>query len=226
MSATWRAFPRIPRLLVPGNEERGDDLVVPRSEEAAWWSEPVVVEEKLDGANVAVWVEDGQPQVATRGGVGAQDRAGQLGPLRAWAWRRLVELRSLLRPGETLYGEWLWLVHTVRYASLPDHLVSLDLRRPDGAFLGVDERDARLAEAGLVPPPVLVRHDRVTPERLQGLLGVSRWGAEPAEGLVLRRELAGLLTHRCKILRPDFQRFSDAEFGQRGHNDLVLANAD
>ena len=49
---------------------------------------PVLVEEKLDGANVVVWLEDERIECALRSGVGAQDRGKQLGPLRAWLAER------------------------------------------------------------------------------------------------------------------------------------------
>ncbi len=45
-------------------------LVLPASEADRWPHEPVVVEEKLDGANVSLWCASGGVQVASRSGPG------------------------------------------------------------------------------------------------------------------------------------------------------------
>lgn len=95
-------YPRTPHLWPPaGSTGR---LVVPPEEVPMWLSEPVVVEEKLDGANVSLWLDaaTARVEVASRGGVGAQDRAGQLGRLRAWTAERHQTLTRLLDDGWVL----------------------------------------------------------------------------------------------------------------------------
>jgi hypothetical protein len=67
----------------------------------------VPVEEKLDGANVSLWFDEGRLRVATRGGADAMDRAGQLGRLRAWGAERHGSLVELLEGDVAAYGEWL-----------------------------------------------------------------------------------------------------------------------
>jgi len=59
-----------------------DDLVLAAPAVASLLGSPVLVEEKVDGANVVLWMEDGRVEAALRSGPGAMDRAGQLGPLR------------------------------------------------------------------------------------------------------------------------------------------------
>lgn len=207
-------YPRTPHLWpVPGRPSR---LVLSAAEARRWLCEPVVVEEKLDGANVSLWA-DGSVQVASRGGAGAMDRGGQLGRLRAWAAERSADLRELLAGGHVLYGEWLWLRHGIGYDRLPDWLVALDLWHPDRGFADLMERDERCARAGLVVPPRLftgVLHDR---ETLLALLGQSRVGPGPAEGLVLRASGG----RRCKLVAPAFARRGDEDWvGEREHNAL------
>lgn len=104
-------YPRTPYLWPTPHATR-DDRVLSRDEAGHWLREPVTVEEKLDGANVSLWLDPMTgPQVASRGGPDAMDRAGQLGRLRAWAGERLDAVAELLADGWAAYGEWLWLRH-------------------------------------------------------------------------------------------------------------------
>lgn len=211
-------YPRIPYLVAPPHLS-GSDRVVPVAEVPRWFLTPVHVEEKLDGANVSLWLEEGQIQVATRGGVGAMDRAGQLGRLRAWVAESSDRLTSLLAGGWSTYGEWLWLRHGIAYDRLPDFLVVLDLWHPDAGMASVSERDARLSAAGLLMPPV--RHSGVLRDlpALLSLLGPSAYADTRAEGLVVRRLADGA---RCKVVDPVYQRPDDRHFAAGVRNELAM----
>src|SRR5207244_11665666 len=134
-------YPRMPHL-VPGRGTR-DDRVLGDADCKLILSRPVLVEEKLDGANVAVWLEGGRVECALRSGLGGQDRARQLGPLRAWLAPRNDELVELLVEN-AMYAEWLYLTHTIRYDRLPAYFVGLDLWSPTGGFLHPGDPDERL----------------------------------------------------------------------------------
>ncbi len=202
-------FPRTPYLWATETITRGDRVLAP-AEISDWLLHPVVVEEKLDGANVSIWWERSQLQVASRGGADAMDRGGQLGPLRSRVNAGYGQLQPLLENGLVLYAEWLWLTHTVRYDQLIDHLVVLDFGRPDEGFVELRERD-RLSQAhGLVVPPRLFAGVLGSKDALVTLLGRSRMGSELMEGAVLRRDNG----QRCKVLRPGFVRAGDADIGR------------
>ena len=88
-------YPRIPHLI--GGRGSRDDLVLTDREVDSLLHDQVVVEEKLDGANVTVFSDGtGLPQIALRGGTDSADRAGQRGPLRAWAAANLSVLEDVL----------------------------------------------------------------------------------------------------------------------------------
>jgi hypothetical protein len=211
-------YPRTPYLWPP-ESGAADDRVLPPAERAAWLQQPVTVEEKLDGANVSVWWEMGRPEVATRGGAGAMDRAGQLGPLRARVNASYEKLRSLLDGGWVLYAEWLWQTHTVHYDRLPDHLVALDLWHAERGFATAEDREERILANELALPPRLFGGVLGAAAVLTELMGRSRFGSEPMEGVVLRDEDG----RRCKVLRPGFVRAGDDRIGltrnelARGH---------
>ncbi len=177
-------YPRIPHL-PPAPAATRNDLILDEGATRHLLSQEVVVEEKLDGANVTLWMDDGTLEVATRGGPGAQDRAGQLGPLRAWAAARIEPLGHLLAGNRVLYAEWMWLTHSIVYDALPDHLIGFDLYS-SGGFAPVTERDAVLKGAAVAGPPRIFQGRLGSRERIDELLEQSRFGRGAAEGLIVR----------------------------------------
>lgn len=209
-------FPRIPYLVAP-DHGADDDQVVSAEERRAVLEADCVVEEKLDGANVCIWLDSGAIRVASRGGPDAMDRGGQLGRLRGWVAENDHKLRPLLvAPVTALYGEWLWRTHTVHYTALPDLLVVLDLRHERGWFLPPAVRDLRCKANGLTHPPRLFHGPAATMARLEGLCVASAFGAEKAEGVVARPFLDDPSVPRVKMLAPGFRRLTDEEWDRRG----------
>lgn len=123
---------------------------------------------------------------------------------------RTISWLSLLAGGWVLYGEWLWLAHTIRYDRLPDHLVVFDLWHPDSGFADLAERDERARARGLVVPPRLFTGVLGSMDILLGLMGTSCFATAPMEGVVLRRDDGA----RCKVLRPGFVRARDDHIGR------------
>jgi hypothetical protein len=207
--------------LAAGRGTDDDRVLDPRSTDALL-SRPALVEEKLDGANVMLWREGTRVECSLRSGPGSRDRAGQLGPLRAWTGEHYAPLLDLLDEGRVLYAEWLLLQHTVAYDALPDYLVGLDVAGGDGRFLAVAERDALLDAAGVPGPPVVSRGVPGSLRALEGLMGRSAYGGEPMEGVVVRPE--GGDPRAAKLLRPGFVRLGDDAWrGGRPRNRLRAA---
>lgn len=183
-----------------------EDRSLSPAEAQKWFTRPVLVEEKVDGANVTIWQDrDGILRVAPRGGADAMDRGRQLGRLRAWVAEQTIPLTEATDGGHVLYGEWLWVRHGVAYEALPDWLVLLDVWRAGTGLFTPGER-RRVAEvAGLCLPPVRFEGVLGSPERLSTLFGPSAFGAARAEGLVLRLPDG----RRCKVVDPAFVRLTD-----------------
>ncbi|MEX2620534.1 MAG: RNA ligase family protein [Egibacteraceae bacterium] len=220
MTVSPPSFPRIPYLL--GDRER--DLRVPPSELSWWLRVSATVEEKLDGANVALWFDErGTLQVASRAGAGGMDRAGQLGRLRAWGAERRHDLLALLDGGCAVYGEWLWLTHSLFYDALPDYLVVLDIWTSERGWAPLEERDARAAGAALPVPPLLLRGPVGDVSRLEELTRRSAFRRSGvAEGAVLQVIGDDGTSRRAKWVRDDFDRIGDADWrGRRPRNRLA-----
>lgn len=215
-------FPRVAHLAPGPGVDRGD-LVLDHEQREELLRVPVVVEEKLDGANVVVWVDDDVPHVATRGGPGALDRGGQRGRLRAWATGRADTLREVLGERYALYGEWLLRRHTVRYDRLPDPLVGLDvLDRRSGRFLELEQRDGVLAAAGVAPAPRRFAGTLGSLAAAQRFLGPSAFGSTRAEGIVIRPVRPGDGPRVAKLVDPAWRLKGDAEWMGAPEENLVV----
>jgi hypothetical protein len=212
-------YPRIPHL-APGRGSNDDRVLDPPVARALLVRE-ALVEEKLDGANVMLWVHDGIVQCSLRSGPDGRDRAGQLGPLRAWIGEHYWELAKLLSEGRVLYAEWLLVRHTVVYDRLPAYLVGLDVLVPEVGFLGVDARDRLIHDAGLTVPPALLRGVPGSLQTLEELMERSSFGEEPMEGVIVR-PLDGQPPHAAKLIRAGFEPIADAEW-RRGRPRNLLA---
>jgi RNA ligase len=213
-------YPRIPHL-VPGRGTR-DDLVLNDWERDSFLAREILVEEKLDGANVVIWNENGIARCALRSGPGGMDRAGQLGPLKAWIGEHIESVASALRTCSALYGEWLFLAHSVPYDRLASYLVVLDVWDESQGFRSANERNAVCAEADLVVPPELWRGVAATVEAVESRIGVSRCADKPMEGVVTRA-LDSTEPRLAKLLSSAFVPVSDSDW-QKGRPRNRTAN--
>ncbi|MBO0767660.1 MAG: RNA ligase family protein [Solirubrobacterales bacterium] len=213
-------YPPIPHLLsAPG---RGDRILSP-SQRQALLSTLVIVEEKLDGANVSIWFEGPETRIATRGGPDAMDRGGILGRVRQWTYQRIDELRAALGQDLVLYGEWLLMRHGITYTQLPAPLVAFDLLdRDTRSFVPIDRRDALLKSAGLWAPPRLFTGRLETADTARCLIRRSAFGEQDAEGIIIRAIRPNRQTPRiAKLVRADFCQIRGA--GANASENTVLS---
>ena len=83
-------------------------------------------------------------------------RERQFDLFKRWANAHRSTLSRVLGTRYTLYGEWLYARHTIRYDCLPHYFLEFDLfDRETDEFLSTDRRRALLSSAPLVPVPVL-----------------------------------------------------------------------
>lgn len=118
----------------------------------------LVVEEKVDGANVAVsFSAEGELLLQSRshyltGGPG--DR--QFSQLKPWAQSVSGELLDRIEDRYIVYGEWLAAKHTVFYDRLPHLFLEFDIYDRRGQhFLSTERRRELLAGLPVVSVPVL-----------------------------------------------------------------------
>lgn len=205
MVVTPAVYPRTPYLEAPA--ARSSAWVVP--DPGSWFRRRVVVEEKLDGANVTLWLDrDRRPRGVGRSGPTGRDRAGQFGRLRAWVAEHDLQVRRLLGTDRLVFGEWLWLTHSVPYDRLPGLLVVLDVTSGE-RWCPLPKRDEVAKAASLPVPPRLFEGVLGNRAALEALVTTSQYGSSLAEGVILRDTQTG---ERCKWVSPTFVQADDSSW--------------
>ena len=200
-------FPRTPHIAWLGEGLPRDDKVLSSHEIEVLLSGAVVVEEKLDGANLGVSLgPTGMLRAQNRGQYLAEPFTGQFSRLTAWLARHQCVLAEKLHNDWILFGEWCAARHSLDYEALPDWLVVFDVYdRKQQRFWSSARRNALAAELGLATVPLLFRGKASFPE-LEQLLSnrTSHYRAGPPEGMVIRRESEQWCERRAKLIRAEF----------------------
>jgi hypothetical protein len=217
-------FPRTPHLAWLGSGGPRDDKLLSRAEADELLAGDVIVEEKIDGANVGFSVDaDGRLRAQNRGAyLSPQHAPPQFKHLFAWLDRHAA-LRDALQPDRILFGEWCYATHAIRYTRLPDWFLAFDVYdAASGEFWSVERRDELADALGIVVVP-RVAAGRFTLDELIGLLGPSRFADGPAEGVYVRREEGGRLVARAKLVRAEFTAAIDEHWSRKALQRNLLA---
>lgn len=200
-------FPHTPHLAWLGEGSPRDDKVLSPSEVTALLAGDVVVEEKLDGANIGLSLApDGSLRAQNRGQYLVEPHAGQFARLSAWLAQHGEGLRAVLTPNLMLFGEWCAARHSLKYAALPDWFLLFDVYdHSAGRFWTSARRNELAATLGLSTVPRLME-GRCTLVQLKEVLSrqQSQFRQGALEGMVIRRESAQWCDARAKLVRPDF----------------------
>jgi hypothetical protein len=149
-------YPRTPHIegsrLQPGDEDLSQ---IPFSEIAGL---PLVVEEKIDGANTALSFDPaGTLLLQSRGHYltgGYREKHYQL--FKQWASVHQQRFRAVLGCRYVMYGEWMYAKHSIFYDALPHYFMEFDvLDRETGEFLSTDRRHELLKGLPVCHVPVL-----------------------------------------------------------------------
>lgn len=204
---TFFRFPHTPHLTWLGQGQSRDDKILSSDEIEALLSGEVVVEEKLDGANIGFSTsEDGQLRVQNRGSYLERNRAHpQFRPLWQWTQSRERALVDALWPDRILFGEWCYAVHSMVYTHLPDWFLGFDVYDLSVAtFWDTARRNALLTALDLHCVPRIAKGQFTIEAIERRLSNPSRVSDGKVEGLVLRRESGGFTTARAKLARAEF----------------------
>jgi hypothetical protein len=213
MDREFVKFPRTPHLFSLSSKPLRGDRMLSNSEATSFLEGDVVIEEKVDGANIGISVSPELTiQVQNRGAYIDWPAPAQFQPLHAWLGSRSDQLLQALGQDFILFGEWCYAVHSIRYESLPDWFIGFDLYdRVNRRFFSGVRRNELLAELHIVPAPrIATGHFSMGEVKSLVQKSHSAFGPPSVEGLYLRRESAGWLEERAKCVRPEFmQAISD-----------------
>jgi len=218
MSEDLRKFPSTPHLAWLGRESVRDDKVLSPVEAKLFLAAPVVIEEKVDGANLGIsFTTSGSVRFQNRGHWLRGQLSGQWERLRGWAAAHGLALREVLPADHVLFGEWCYAKHSIPYDCLPDWFLAFDVYDCHaGRFWSSARRNALAGAAGIATVPEIARG--VFPlSDLQTMLDErSAVGHVPREGLYLRYEDADWLLARAKLVRAAFTQAISEHWTRRG----------
>ena len=216
MPEAFFKFPHTPHLAWLSSAPARQDKVLSPPEVRDFLSAEVLVEEKVDGANLGLSVDPaGNLRAQSRGSFLGTRAPPQFQPLWPWLEARRERLVEALGQRLILFGEWCFAVHGVRYDALPDWFLAFDVYdREAGRFWSAHRRDALVDRLGLARVPELAR-GHFTLAEVQQLLGPSRLTRSLMEGLYLRRDQGGFLESRAKLVRPEFIQAIEEHWSSR-----------
>lgn len=184
-----------------------DDKVLSPESAQAFLGHPVVVEEKVDGANLGFSIDPaGALRVQNRGAYLEGAMVGQFARLGEWLNRYRDPLSSLLGDRLILFGEWCAARHSLDYSRLPGWFVGFDVYdRTEHRFWSSGRRNDLL---GCLSIPVIrqIQSGPLTLVTLKDLLQQARshYRDGGVEGIILRWEDDQWLKDRCKLVHPHF----------------------
>ena len=211
-------FPHTPHIAWLGEGAPRDDKVLAPNEVTSLLSGPVVLEEKLDGANLGFSVgSDGLLRAQNRGQYLVGPHAGQFQRLPEWIALHGSGIGEVL--GDTLiaFGEWCAARHSLDYSALPDWWLMFDIYdRREGRFWSTRRRDALAAALSLATVPRIAVGKQTVATMVDGL---SRWKSRyrqgSPEGVVVRREDDEWLLARGKLVRAEFSQAIESHWRSR-----------
>jgi len=200
-------FPHTPHLAWLGGGEPRDDKVLSPREASELLAGDLVIEEKLDGANLGFSVTvDGTLQAQNRSHYLTEPYMGQFSRLRSWMPFHENKLIKALGSDLIAFGEWCAARHSLTYDHLPDWWLLFDVYdRRKQRFWSTKRRNQWAADFGIYTVPTLECGKLSLSALKQLLQGVrSTYSTGPLEGVVVRSENDAWLKSRAKLVRADF----------------------
>jgi hypothetical protein len=211
-------FPSTPHLALLGDVVVRGDKVMSESERDEFIRHDLVVEEKVDGANLGISFDSsGNIRAQNRGAYLHFPTSGQWKKLDGWLAPRVSEFFGVLSDRYILFGEWCYAQHTVYYDLLPDWFLGFDLfDKMEKKFCSCVRRDNVFRKLNISQVPKL-KSGILSMKELESLLtSRSHFGNGFVEGLYLRLEFGDWLDKSAKIVRPEFVQSIEQHWSRAG----------
>lgn len=215
-------FPHTPHITWLAQGQPRDDKVLSMSQAQDLLHGDVVVEEKMDGANLGFSLSpEGELLIQNRGHYLHQPFTGQFARLPDWLVVHadlLVEVLFHYADNNLmLFGEWCAARHSLDYKSLPDWFLLFDVyERRTGRFWSSLRRNGLAHELSFATVPQLTQGKYGVPQLKDMLCSqTSQFRQGVLEGVVIRSESANWCKARAKLVRPDFTQTIDEHWSRR-----------
>lgn len=210
-------FPRTPHTPYAPNMSVGD--FVAKEEDMKVLFETtnlyIHIEEKIDGASCGIALVDGNPVIRNRNHIlqkgFVKDTAAKKQFASIWGWfydnKAKFEMLEELRPGVSVYGEWMWALHGISYDRLPSYFFAYDLYDwHDKKFVATQITRELLIKCGFTTPPLLHKGVICSPDALIALCNKPSAfsSTDDREGIYVRMSDQRHLLHRYKMVRQGY----------------------
>lgn len=215
---TFFRFPHTPHIAWLGmGMPRGDKLLSLKEIEELLSGE-VIIEEKIDGANIGFSLDEkGEIQVQNRGAYLEQPYRGQFSRLNGW----LGQFGYLMKPNLTenliVFGEWCAARHTIQYNHLSDFFLLFDIYdKVEKKFWSVSRRNAWSQKVGIQTVPQITKGS-YSSDSLQDLLHSTQslFREGPPEGIVVRNDDTLWNRIRGKLVQAEFVQTIETHWSSR-----------
>lgn len=205
MNKNFYKFPSTPHLAVLGTNVVRDDKVMSETQRDTFLQHELVVEEKVDGANLGISFDSlGNIKVQNRGAYLHFPYSGQWKKLNEWLAPKNDLLFEILKDQYILFGEWCYAQHSVHYDHLPDWFLGFDIFHVKNLkFFSCQRRDRIFQEIDISKVP-LIEKGYFSFTEIKNLLSNSCLSDKTAEGIYLRLDEGDWLSQRAKLVRPEF----------------------
>ena len=215
-------YPQTPHIDWIGTGMPRDDKLLTTAQAAALLRGDVVVEEKLDGANLGFSLApDGSLRAQNRGQYLHEPFGGQFARLPDWLALHGVNVQDALARNANsdllLFGEWCAARHSLNYDALPDWFLLFDVYdRNAQRFWSSQRRNTLAKEVGLATVPMVLQGHCTLPMLKDVLFNQrSQFRQGALEGVVIRHESAAWCESRAKLVRADFTQTIDEHWSRR-----------
>lgn len=210
-------FPSTKHILLPEEERTRLDKVLSMDEVAELLSHEVVIEEKVDGANLGISFDgDGKICLQNRGNWLEYPLSGQWKKLDEWIKKKQNTLFDFLLDQYILFGEWCYATHSIYYNKLPDYFIGFDIfDKTNQKFLSVSRRNKLLDSMGISIVCQLFA-GKIQRDQLSNFFVKSCYGSGLCEGIYIRLDEDGWLKKRAKLVRYEFKQSIEEHWQKKG----------
>ncbi|MGE8043451.1 RNA ligase family protein [Pseudomonas monteilii] len=217
MSEFFR-FPHTPHLKWLAAGRPRNDKVLGELEAKHLLEQEVIVEEKIDGANIGIRLGvSGELLVQNRGQYILPPYIGQFSRLALWLAQHEKNLKAMLGSNQIIFGEWCAALHSLHYTKLPDWFLMFDVYDLKAKKFWSYNRCKELAVLMGIKQAACLYQGKTTIQRLERMVATesSRYGLVPLEGIIVRRNAGDWCEGRAKLVRPNFTQSIEEHWRKR-----------
>ncbi|WP_035236506.1 RNA ligase family protein [Desulfobacter vibrioformis] len=216
MNQIFFKFPSTPHLIMLGGNSVRDDKVLSQENRKIFLKNILIVEEKIDGANLGISFDtQGSLILQNRGSMLSPPYLGQWKKVGNWLTPRMEILFDHLFDRYILFGEWCFAKHSIGYNRLPDYFLGFDIfDKQNNQFLSLKPRNRKFEQMNISSVP-FIQQGIFTLPQLEALMGRSCFGPEQGEGIYIRYDGDKWLKQRAKIVKAKFIQNIDVHWSQK-----------